>query len=207
MADPNSEPLRWGMTLPNGQPLRYGMAGAKWGGTVGEVMQALQNQTTPPRMSQNLISATLAETLANELIADFQAIRVKQAAFIMALSAQAKAELLKMGLGNMAVEVLMRTAATENPGELASNFPLADWDEDRAFAAAYRPVVAVAQKLASDMEDTLFAADSDKWTTAMEAYGDIKHDGVGPAIDQAREIMRQRRRGSGGSTPPAPPTP
>ncbi len=106
-----------------------------------------------------------------------------------------------MGLGNMALEDLIRTAATENPGELASNFPLADWDKDRSFATTYRPVVTAMQKLASDMEDTLFAADSHKWTAALEAYGDLKGDGVGPAIDQARALMRQRH---GRRKPPTP---
>jgi hypothetical protein len=55
------------------------------------------------------------------------------------------------------------------------------------------------------MEDTLFAADSDKWAAASGAYDDLKKDGIGPAIDQARAIMRQRRRGN---TPaPAAPKP
>ena len=31
-------PLRFDMILPNGQPLRYGMAGARWNGTVEEVL-------------------------------------------------------------------------------------------------------------------------------------------------------------------------
>ena len=108
-----------------------------------------------------------------------------------------------MGSGNLALEGVLRTAATENAGELASNFPLVQWDADRAFAGTYRAVVAKAQKLASDMEDTLLAADSDAWTAALEAYGDVKKNGVGPAIDQARALMRQRNRGS---APPTPPT-
>ena len=203
---PEPEPLRWDMTLPDGQPLRFDMGPEfTWDGTVPA--RYYQTSTTPPHMPQNLISATLAQTLADQLIADIAALRTKQAAFLMALSAEAKSELMKLGTGNAALEALIRTAATESPGELASNFPLAAWDLDRAFSATYRPVVAAAQKLASDMEDTLFAADSDKWTAAMEAYGDLKAKAVGPAIDQAREIMRTRRRGHGPSTPPTPPTP
>jgi hypothetical protein len=194
------EKLRWDMTLPNGEPLRWDMGPQfVWDGEVPDHL----NPLNPPPMPQNLISATLAQTLATELIADIAALRTKQQAFLLALSAEQKKDLMKMGSGNLALEALIRSAATENPGELASNFPLAAWDEDRTFAATYRPVVAAAQKLASDMEDTLFAADSDAWTVAMDAYSDIKEDGVGPAIDQARAIMRQRRRGHG-STPPTP---
>ena len=103
----------------------------------------------------------------------------------------------------MVFESVMRTAATENPGKLAVDFPLANWDQDRTFAALYRPVLAVAAKLTSDMEDTLLAADSDSYDAANTAYGALKTDAVGPAIDQARAIMRARRRGN----PPPPPTP
>lgn len=195
---PEPEPLSWDMTLPDGQPLRWDMGSEfTWDGTV----PAHLTSKPPTHMSQDLISATIAQTLATELTADIAALRAKQAAFLLALSAEQKAELAKMGLGNMALEDLIRTAATENPGELAASFPLADWDKDRAFATTYRPVVTAMQKLASDMEDTLFAADSDKWTAALEAYGDLKADGVGPAIDQARAILRQRRRGSKPPTP------
>jgi hypothetical protein len=190
------------MILPDGQPLRFDMGPEfTWDGTVPA--RYYENQTNPS-MPQNLISATLAQTLATELIADIAALHEKQEAFLMALSAETKAELAKMGLGNMALEDLIRTAATENPGELASNFPLAAWDEDRAFATTYRPVVTAMKKLASDMEDTLFAADSDKWAAALDAYGDLKTDGIGPSIDQARAIMRQRH---GRRTPATPPTP
>lgn len=177
-------------------------SGQSWD-TPGLVWAGATPSPPPPRMPQNLISATLSSVLAAELVADIAAIRAKQAAYLLALSAEQKKDLLKMGAGNLALEGIIRTAATENSGELSANFPLAAWDQDRAFAAAYRPVVAAAQKLASDMEDTLLAADSDAWTVAMEAYGDLKSDGVGPAIDQARTIMRERRRGN--TPPPANP--
>ena len=199
-AVPEPEPLRWDMTLPDGQPLRFDMGPEfTWDGHVPA--RYYQTQTTPPHMPQNLISATLSTTLANELVADIAALRAKQAAFLLALSAEAKSEILKMGTGNMALEALIRAAATESPGELSANFPLAAWDQDRAFAAAYRPPVNAVKKLASDMEDTLLAADSDSWTAANGAYGDLKKGGVGPSIDQARAIMRQRH---GRHTPPTP---
>ena len=187
------------MTLPNGEPLRWDMPGMTYDGNVPP--EYFPSTTTTTSMPQNLISATLSTTLANELVADIAALRAKQAAFLLALSAEAKSEILKMGTGNMALEALIRAAATESPGELSANFPLAAWDQDRAFAAAYRPPVNAVKKLASDMEDTLLAADSDSWTAATGAYGDLKKGGVGPSIDQARAIMRQRH---GRHTPPTP---
>ena len=200
---PEPEPLRWDMTLPDGQPLRFDMGPEfTWDGKVPA--SYYQNQTNTS-MTQNLISATLAQALADEIVADIAALRAKQAAFLLALSAADKATILKMGLGNAALADLIRTAATENPGELSANFPTAEWDHDRAFAATYRPAVDAIKKLASDMEDTLMAADSDAWTAATEAYADLKGKAVGPAIDQARATMRAR---FGKKTPkPAAPKP
>jgi hypothetical protein len=129
--------LRFDMTLPNGQPLRFDMGPQfRWDGEV----PANSNLPTTPRMpSQNLIAASITQVLADELIADIAALRENQEAFLLALSAEAKQDLAKMGAGNLALDAIIRAAATENAGELASNFPLADWDQDRAFAATYRP--------------------------------------------------------------------
>ncbi len=199
---PEPEPLRCDMTLPDGQPLRWDTGPEfTWDGKVPA--RYYQNQTSDP-MTQDLISADIAQALADELIADIAALRAKQAAFLLALSAADKAHLLKLGTGNMALEGIIRTAATESPGQLAADFPLTKWDQDRNFAATYRPVVAAIQKLTSDMEDTLLAADSDAWTAATEAYADLKGGAVGPAIDQARALMRQRH---GQRTPKPAPAP
>lgn len=156
-----------------------------------------QNPTTPP-MQQNLISETLAPTLVTELLADIAALRAKMT-FIMSLTNEQRQELLKLGLGNAAIADLLRSAATENPGELASNFPLAEWDKDRAFATALRPVTAAYGKLGSDLEDTQLAVDSDVWNHALEAYSDLKKSATGPMIDEARAFFRQRH---GRRTPP-----
>ncbi len=80
-----------------------------------------------------------------ELIADIAALRAKQSAFLLALSAEAKENLMKLGTGNMALEAIIRTAATENPGELSASFPLPGWDQDRAFGTAYSPAFAAAK--------------------------------------------------------------
>jgi hypothetical protein len=94
------EKLRWNMTLPNGEKLRWGMGPQfKWNGDVPDNL----NPQPPPRMPQNLITATLSATLAAELLADLAALKAKQAAFLLALSPEAKKELMKMGSGNLAL--------------------------------------------------------------------------------------------------------
>ena len=199
MPEPEPEPLRWDTPLPTGEVLRFDMGpDITWDGTVPA---RFQKPTNTIHMSQDLISAEITKTFADELIADIHALREKQKAFLLSLPAEVKEAIAKMGTGNMALEGVIRTAATENPGELAADFPLAEWDKDRGFGTNYRPVVSAMKKLASDMEDTLLAADSDSWTAAGDAYGDLKKDAVGPAIDQARGMYRERRRGSGPKTP------
>ncbi len=198
---PERPPLRMDMTLPDGQPLRFDMGPEfTWDGKVPE--RYYQNQTNPS-MSQDLISADLAQTLADEIITDFAAIRAKMD-FLKAYTAEQKSHFPKLGTGNLAFENIMRAAADENPGKLAGDFSLAKWDQDRNFSATFRPVVAVAQKLTSDMEDTLLAADSDSYDAANEAYNDLKRDAVGPKIDEARAMRRERARGN---TPKPPKTP
>ena len=107
---PERPPLRYDMILPDGQPLRFDMGlEFTWDGKVPE--RYYQNQTNP--MAQDLLSADLAQTLADELIADFNAIRTKQAAFLKAYTANEKAHFPKLGTGNIAFEGVMRTAADE----------------------------------------------------------------------------------------------
>lgn len=68
-------PLRYNMILPNGEPLRFNTPGARFGGTVEEVMAAIaqQNQNMD---NTNINTATLTD-------ADIQAVK---AAFIAALA-------------------------------------------------------------------------------------------------------------------------
>lgn len=46
-------PLRFNMILPNGEPLRWGTPGARWGGTMEEVMAAI-NQKNRPMAAKNV---------------------------------------------------------------------------------------------------------------------------------------------------------
>lgn len=62
-------PLRWNMTLPNGEKLRYGMKGAKYGGTVEEVMAAINTQPQNKIMSSdNRISVTITDQNVTDVL-------------------------------------------------------------------------------------------------------------------------------------------
>jgi hypothetical protein len=191
------------MTLPNGQPLRWDTPGARWDGTVAEVMAALEPPTNTTSMPQNLISATLTKTLADELIADFAAIRDKMD-FLRTLSAEETKRIVERGTGSEGLNNVLYEAARENPGKLAADFPKTEWETDRAFIAEFARVFTAADKLTADMRDTLTAAQSDDYAAGREAYDDLKRDAQGPKIDQARALMRAR---FGGRRPPTPPTP
>lgn len=197
---PEPEPLRWNMPLPDGQPLRWGMGNEfVWNGTVPR--RYYEHQPTQT-MSQNLISADFAPALAAEVTADITATRAKLP-FLQPLAADVKKRMLEKGLGNAGLCDLFYAAAQENAGQLAASFPMAAWQQDRAFIASFRPIVEALEKLASDARDTLTAAESDDYAAGREAYDDLKRSAVGPAIEQARAMMRERhgRR----SPPPAPP--
>ena len=76
MPSPDPEPLRYGMILPNGQPLRYGTPGARWGGTVAEVMAALEPTPKPPRKMAKLTDAD-QKAFINKILATLKNADIK----------------------------------------------------------------------------------------------------------------------------------
>ncbi len=195
------EPLKWGMTLPDGQPLRWDMGpDFTWD---GNVPARYYNHPTNTNMSQDLISADFTQAQASEVITDLQASRAKMP-FIRALTEKEKKHILEKGLGNAGLCDVFYAAAKENAGKLAADFAMAKWEQDRAFIATYKPVVEFLEKFASDARDSLTAAESDDYAAGREAYDDLKRDAVGPAIDAARAVMRERH---GKRTPAADKTP
>ncbi len=76
MPDPLDEPLRFDMILPNGQPLRFDMPGARWDGTVREVMAALERKTNRPRKMAKLTDAD-QKAFINKIIATIKNADIK----------------------------------------------------------------------------------------------------------------------------------
>jgi len=63
-------PLRYDMILPNGEPLRWNTPGARWNGTVEEVMAAINaQQPTTMATPYNKISVTIGDQTVADIAA------------------------------------------------------------------------------------------------------------------------------------------
>jgi hypothetical protein len=89
-------PLRFDMILPNGEPLRWDTPGARWDGTVEEVMAALNQQNNNPMTNDNRISADILPADITAILAAITTIRTKLP-FAIQVGAQERLELPKLG--------------------------------------------------------------------------------------------------------------
>ncbi len=107
-------PLRWDMTLPNGQKLRFDMPGARWDGTVEEVMAALNQQNNTPMTNDNRVSATILAADITAILAAFTTIRTKLP-FLIQVGAQERIELPKLGEKTLGFHEKCTTYMASNP--------------------------------------------------------------------------------------------
>ena len=84
-------PLRFDMILPNGEPLRWDTPGARWGGTVEEVMAAIAEKNKA-MSNQNKVSAQLVAQTVTEILAAFATIKTKLP-FLISLTDDERAHL------------------------------------------------------------------------------------------------------------------
>lgn len=206
---PEPEPLRWNMTLPNGQPLRYGMRGARWGGTVAEVMSALQPQTSTS-MPQNLISATLAPTDLTTILANLEA-NDALLPFLLSLSNEDRKKLFKAGAKRAGAIPLAAAAVAQFPQIFPGTFASAELTKDVALRSAVMTVQAEYAARAAACGDTLLALNADAMQHVREVYKYVKAakdsvPGVRAIYDQMAvyfERPGQPDEEEGGGNPPA----
>src|ERR1043165_4923363 len=121
-------PLRWNMILPNGEPLRFDTPGARWDGTVEEVMAALAEKNKN-MSNQNKISAQLVAQTVTEILAAFATIKTKLP-FLLNLTDDERAHLPH--IGDKSGEVLTQTLnfVAQFPEALPATFSIAEFQKD-----------------------------------------------------------------------------
>ncbi len=205
---PEPEPLRWNMTLPNGQPLRYGTPGARWGGTVAEVMAAL-SPTTTTSMPQNLISATLSATDLATILANLEA-NDALLPFLLSLSNEDRKKLFKAGAKRAGAIPLAAAALTQFPEIFPSNFPTAEVTKDILLRSAVMTVQAEYSARAAACGDTLLALNADAMQHVRQVYKYVQAakdttPGVRPIYEQMAVYFDrpgQPDEDEGGANPP-----
>ena len=131
-------PLRFDMILPNGEPLRWDTPVARWGGTVEEVMAAI-NQQNNKSMNTNKISAVLAPVDRDAAIEHLQSIKTLFP-FLQGLTAEQKKRIKRAGDTHLPFIQKAYTYAAQHPEVLPGTFSLPEFAKDIAFFERLRPL-------------------------------------------------------------------
>ena len=124
-------PLRWGMKLPNGEPLRWGTPGAKYNGTVEEVMAALEppqnNMATTP---YNRISVTITDQNIADIVAKITELDTLVSPFCVPVTSTEREHMQKLGPSTTAYAGRTLGYMGTNPDYISPLFPLAEVTKD-----------------------------------------------------------------------------
>jgi hypothetical protein len=200
-------PLCFDMILPNGQPLCWDTPGARFGGTVEEVMAALGQQNNT-MSTQNIVSGTLSETQKTAIQGAVTTI-LANLPFAVDLTVQQRHDLMKAGDKSLAFIYRCRDLAAQNPTWLPKTFPLEELANDVALFDALAPIEALFISVLEKISDTRMAAGSDSMVGSLMLYGIAKAAGQGASLDGLIQQAGTRfaRTGKAKAAPAAKPAP
>lgn len=158
-------------------------------------------------MSQNLVDIDLN---ADALAAIDAALTALETSFssLIALTADQRQQLTKMGDKSEAFCRQAGNVFSENPGILPRNFDLEGYQRDLATLDALRPRLVRLSRLQQCASDTEMALGSDLMTNALEGYAVLKVAGKGHGLDEMRRMLSARfaRKSKSGGIEPVPAT-
>ena len=166
-------PLRFDMTLPNGEPLRWDTPGARWGGTVEEVMAAITPPNQKPMSSQNLVSAQLAAQALTDIIAAVATIRTNLP-FLLNLNEAQRKQLQNVTEASQGIVEATINFVIQHPEALTGNFNTAEFNKDAALLAPLQQVASLIAALNTDVDDTMRALHSDLYAETLDVYAAAK---------------------------------
>jgi hypothetical protein len=197
-------PLRFDMTLPNGEPLRFDTPGARWDGTVEQVMAALAPPNQNTMSTQNIVSATLTEAQKTAIQTAVQTI-LTNLPFAVDLSIQQRRDLVKAGDKSLAFLQACRELVNQNPGWLPATFPRQEFLGDIALFESLAAIQVLTLQLHEKVTDTRMSAGSDAMVAGLMLYGIAKAAGQGSNLDSTLALMGGRfARAARTATPPTP---
>jgi len=199
-------PLRWDMILPNGEPLRFNTPGAKWNGTVEEVMAAIAQQQN--NMANDINAAELSDADIQAITDAFATINSKLP-FAVALTNKDKKGIFKAGPKSLSFVESARDAAGNNPTILAGNFDATGFQRHVKLFQQASNFEGQANELAEKLKAIKIAIGGiamgegrDVYTYAKAALK--KTPGLQPVVDQLADRFKHASSDSGTPTPPTP---
>jgi cytochrome bd-type quinol oxidase subunit 1 len=204
-------PLRFDMILPNGQPLRLDTPGARLGGTVEEVMAAINAQNNTNMNNNNRIIATIAPADQTAALAHYAGLQTLMP-FMRAMTADEKKTINDAANGRLPFTQQACQYAQQHPEVLAGTFSLPAMIQTTAFLTAF---VAIYNADASNHEkivDTFRLANSDGYNEALKIYNYFKAANTNGDYNDVVANLGSYFKGQGKkktppTTPPAAPTP
>ena len=193
-------PLRFDMTLPNGEPLRWDTPGARWGGTVEEVMATLNQNKN---MNTNKISAVLSDADKATALGHIQSI-ITLFTFLQGLTKDQKKILNKAANGRLPFIQQAYVYAQQNPTVLPGTFSLTEFGKDVTFSTAFLPVLTALNSLLEKCNDTFTLANSEAYDQALDVYDSFKRSNRNGEYDAIVAALGEFFKKN---TPPTPPTP
>ena len=166
-------PLRFDMILPNGEPLRMDTPGARFGGTVEEVMAAINAQNSTNTNMQNKISATLTDADKAAALGHFTAL-LTLLPFLRNVTDEEKKHFNKAANGRLSFIQQSQQYATQYPDALPANFNLPEFTKDVTFLAQFVAIVNAEENFHNKVKDAFSLANSDGYDQALKVYNFFK---------------------------------
>jgi len=185
-------PLRFDMILPNVQPLRWDTPGARWDGTVEEVMAAINQQNTNTTMSsQNLVSAALAAQAVTNITTAVATIRTNLP-FLLNLNDAQRKSLRNTTEASQGIAQATINFVVQHSEALPGTFNLVEFNKDAALLAPFQQVASLIASLNTDTDDTLRALHSDIYSETLDVYAYAKTANRAGAYDDYINTVKTR---------------
>lgn len=185
-------PLRFDMILPNGEPLRWDTPGARWDGTVEEVMAAINAKNNTKTMSsQNLVSSQLTAQDVTDITTAVTTIRSKLP-FLLNLNDAQRKSLQNVTEASQGIVQATINFVSQHPEALPGTFNVAEFNKDAALLAPFQQVASLIAGLNTDTDDTLRALHSDLYGETLDVYAFAKVSNRAGAYDDYLNTVKTR---------------
>jgi hypothetical protein len=195
------------MKLPNGEPLRFDTPGARWDGTVEEVMAASNTQNNTTNMSsQNIVSAAFTAQAVTNITTAIATIRTNLP-FLLNLNDAQRKQLQNITEASQGIVQATINFVAQHPEALPGTFNTTEFNKDAALLAPLQQAASLIASLNTDTSDTLRALHSDLYGETLDVYAFAKAANRAGAYDDYLNTVKTRfATGPRKKKTPTPPT-
>ena len=161
-------PLRFDMILPNGEPLRWDTPGARWGGTVEEVMAA-SNAQNKTMNNNNRIIATIAPADQTAALAHYTGLQTLMP-FMRAMTAEEKKTNNDAANGRLPFTQQACQYAQQHPEVIPATFSLPAFVQNTTLLTAFAAIFNADASNHEKVVDTFRIINADGYKEGLKIY-------------------------------------